>query len=96
MKMVLIAYSEALDEELMQALRVGDATGFTKWTRVLGDGRTSGPHLASNIWPKANNVLAVAVEDDQVAPLMECLRAIRRDLGSEGVKAFVIPIDAVT
>ena len=96
MKMVLIAYSEALDEELMQALRVGNVTGFTKWTRVLGDGRTSGPHLASNIWPKANNVIAVAVEDDQVAPLMECLRAIRRDLGSEGVKAFTWNVEDVT
>ena len=96
MKMILIAYSEALDEELMQALRVGDATGFTKWTRVLGAGRSSGQHLGSTIWPKANNVLAVAVDDDKVSPLLECLSAIRRDLGGEGVKAFVIPLDAVT
>lgn len=96
MKMVLIAYSEALDEEVTQVLRVGAATGYTKWTKVLGDGRSSGPHLASNIWPKANNVLAVAVEDDQVGALLECVRALRSDIGHEGIKAFVIPLDAVT
>jgi len=96
MKMILIAYSEALDEEVMQALRVVAVTGYTKWTRVLGDGRSSGPHLASNIWPKANTVLAVALDDDKVAPLMECLGAIRRELGAEGVKAFVIPVEEVT
>jgi nitrogen regulatory protein PII len=96
MKMVLIVYSEALDEEVMQALRVGAASGYTKWTRVLGDGHSSGPHLGTNIWPKANNVLAVVAEDDQVGPLVECVRALRTELGAEGVKAFVLPVEAVT
>ena len=96
MKMFLIAYSEALDEEILEVLRVNAATGYTKWTKVLGDGRSSGPHLASTIWPKANNVLAVCVDDAQAAPLLETLRAMRRELGSEGVKAFVIPVQELT
>ena len=96
MKMFLIAYNEAVDEEVMQTLRANAIEGFTKWTKVLGQGKTSGPHLATHIWPKANNVLAVCIEDEKVAPLMECIRCLREDLGKEGVKAFSWQVEEAT
>ena len=96
MKMLLVTYNEALDDEVMEVLHVSGVAGYTKWTRVLGDGRSSGPHLATPVWPKANNVLMAAVEDAQVPPLIECLKALRADLSKEGVKAFVMPLEAVT
>jgi nitrogen regulatory protein PII len=96
MKMVIIAYGEAIDEEVMEALAAAGAENYTKWTGVQGKGTTSGPHLASHVWPKQNNVLAVAVEDEQAAHILEGVKELRRQLGEKGVKAFVLPIDAVT
>jgi nitrogen regulatory protein PII len=96
MKMVLIAYNEALDEEVMTAMETAGLENYTKWTKVHGKGAASGPHLATHVWPKANNVLAVAAEDDRVAALLAEIRSLRADLGHEGVKAFVLPVDEIT
>jgi nitrogen regulatory protein PII len=96
MKMILIAYNQALDEEVMHALRESGLENYTKWTGVLGNGSTSGPHLATHVWPKANNVVAVAADDGSVEPLLERIRKLRAELGAEGVKAFVLPIEKLT
>ncbi len=97
MKLILIAYNEAIDEEVMELLEDNSAECcYTKWTKVLGKGKTSGPHLLSHVWPKANNVLAVCVEDDQAQRILEGVKRLRKTLGHEGVKAFLIPLEAVT
>ena len=38
MKMVLIAYSEAADYDLIGAIKAAGVTGYTKFTEVLGEG----------------------------------------------------------
>ena len=70
MKLVMIAYNEALDEEANEILRANGVEGFTKWTKAYGKGRASGPHLGTHIWPKANNVVMAVVEDEQAARLI--------------------------
>lgn len=96
MKMVLVAYNEAIDVEVMSALKASAIKGFTKWTKVLGSGTASEPHMLTNIWPKANNVVAVAVEDAQAAQLLDHVRRLRQTLGHEGIKAFVLPLESMT
>ena len=96
MKFVLIAYNEALDDEVLEALRDSGAENYTKWTKVLGKGTTSGPHLDSHVWPKANNVLAVAVPETEAEALLDNVRELRETLGHEGVKAFQLPLEEVT
>jgi len=96
MKLVMIAYNEAIDEAMAELLTTVGLQNYTKWTKVLGRGSSSGPHLDTHVWPKANNVLAVAVQDDHVGPLLDGVRAHRQSLGTEGVKAFVLPVEAVT
>jgi len=96
MKMVLVAYNEAIDEEVMEMLAEAGAESYTKWTRVLGKGHTSGPHLASHVWPKQNNVLAVAIEDEVADRIIQGVRQLRSALGQEGIKAFVLPLEAIT
>jgi nitrogen regulatory protein PII len=97
MKLVLIAYNEAIDGEVMELLEknLGECC-YTKWTKVLGKGKTSGPHLLSHVWPKANNVLAVCVDDGQAQNIIEGVKGLRKHLGHEGVKAFVVPLEAIT
>jgi len=96
MKMVLIAYNEAIDDEVMEVLKANSAEGYTKWTKALGNGSAGGPHLLTHVWPKANNVLAVCVEDKQSEAILEGIRRLRKAVGRQGVKAFIIPVEAIT
>lgn len=96
MKLILITYNEAVDEEVMELLDDNSVEGYTKWTKILGKGKSSGPHLLTHVWPKANNVLAACVDDGPAAGLMEGVRKLRETIGHEGVKAFQIPLEAVT
>lgn len=96
MKLVLICYNEAIDDEIMEILDKAQVSGYTKWTKVLGKGQSSGPHLYSHIWPKANNVVAAVASEDIAATIFENVRVMRRNLGAEGVKAFSWQVDSVT
>ena len=96
MKLVLIAYNEALDSEIDQLLKNEGVEGFTKWTKAYGKGKSSDPHLGSHVWPKANNVMAIFAEEDTTEKIMDGIRAMRKRLSREGVKAFVVPCEEVT
>jgi len=96
MKLLLIAYNEALDEEVEELLHATSVEGFTKWTKTYGRGRSSGPHLGTHVWPKANNALVVVTEDDKAEKLLDGVRELRGRLSHEGVKAFMLPVEAAT
>ena len=96
MKMVFIMFGEAINSEVFDILKQHSIHHYTKWTRVLGAGNASGPHLSSHIWPKGNNVLALAVKDNIAPALLESIRRLRAEHGSEGVKAFTLPIEEMT
>jgi len=96
MKMVLITYNEALDEEVQGILDQNAVEGFTKWTKAYGKGRSSGPHLLSHVWPKGNHVLAIGADDETAAGLFEAVRRLRQTAGKEGLKAFLLPVEQVT
>ena len=96
MKMVFVVYNEALDEEVMEIMSANSLENYTKWHKVSGVGKTSGPHLMSHVWPKANNVLMTCVEDAQVEAVMAGVGRLREKAGTGGVKAFVLPIEAAT
>jgi len=95
-KLVLICYNEAVDQEVFEVLEEVNVEGYTKWTKVLGRGRSSGPHLYSHIWPKANNVVATVVTEQVAVVILSRVRKMREKLSSEGVKAFMWEIEEVT
>ena len=95
MKMVLITYNEAIDDEVMEILQVQSVEGYTKWTKVLGKGKTSGPHLSTHVWPKANNVLAIAIEDEKAKDLLADVEKLKQAVGREGIKAFLLPLEGL-
>lgn len=96
MKLVLICYNEAIDNEVLQLLDKANVQGYTKWTKVLGVGKTSGPHLYNHIWPKANNVIATVLPNEAALAIFSDIRKLRKRLGTEGLKAFMWQIDDVT
>ncbi|MGQ9662404.1 MAG: PG0541 family transporter-associated protein [Kiritimatiellia bacterium] len=97
MKMVMIVYNEAIDEEVFDALRqCCDLVAYTKWTKVCGQGCRSEPHLQTHVWPKGNNVLMVCTEEITARKLVARVRELRATFGREGLKAFVWTVDEVT
>jgi nitrogen regulatory protein PII len=96
MKLIMICYNEAIDDEVTEFIEEADVKGYTKWTKVLGKGQTSEPHLLSHIWPKANNVIAVAVEEQVANMILDTVRDLKAKVGSVGLKAFMWEIDDIT
>lgn len=96
MKMVMICYNEAFDEEIIEILEQTKVLGYTKWTKVLGKGQTSEPHLLSHVWPKANNVIMTAVEEQIADSVLEKVKLLKWKIGTEGLKAFMWQIDQMT
>jgi len=95
-KMVMIAYNEAIDAEVMEVLGHCGVNNYTKLVSVYGRGSTSGTHLGNDIWPGRNNILYVACEEKQSQQILSFIRELRKKLGHEGIKAFILPVEAVS
>lgn len=95
MKMIFIMYNIAINDEVMQILKGLEIKDYTRWEKATGYGKTSGPHLGTNVWPAVNSVIAVAVEDDKKDKLIEKVKETREKLGKEGIKAFVLPLEEI-
>ncbi|MDD5173825.1 MAG: PG0541 family transporter-associated protein [Candidatus Omnitrophota bacterium] len=96
MKMVMISYNEAIESEVMDSMSECALKNYTKITNIYGNGLTSGTHLGNDIWPGKNSMLYVACEDKEAKKLLSCIKELRRTLGKEGVKAFLLPLEDMT
>ncbi len=96
MKMLMIAYNEAIDMEVMEILENCAMKNYTKIIGAYGSGSTSGTHLGNDIWPGKNNILYTVCNEEQKNQILSCVRELRKKLGHEGIKAFVLPIEEVT
>ena len=96
MKLVMIAYNQAIDGEVTDILVDNNIAGCTKWKKAAGEGVGSGVHLGTKRWPKLNNVLMMAMEDVPAVKVMDGVRELRKQFGPEGVKAFLLPCEEVT
>ncbi len=96
MKMVMIVYNEAIDMEVIETLEHCALKNYTKIKGVYGRGTTSGAHMGNDIWPGRNNILYVACEEKQKDSLLSCIVELRRELGKEGIKAFVWNLESFT
>lgn len=96
LKMVMVAYNEALDLEVMEALAKAGLKNYTKSVGIFGRGSSSGIHLGNDIWPGRNNILYVSCEERQAKDLIIGIKELRKKIGQEGIKAFILPIEEVT
>jgi len=95
-KLVIICYNVAIHEEVLEVLEELEIKSYTRFKEAQGVGKLSGPHLGDHIWPAINSVLIVALEEDKKDKLIEQIRELRKKLGKEGVKAFVLPLEEIT
>lgn len=96
MKMVMVVYNEAIDMEVMEVLANCALKNYTKVTGVYGSGEVSGVHLGNDVWPGRNNILYVACQQNEAQNLISRVKELRKELGKEGIKAFVLPIEEIT
>lgn len=96
MKMTMVVYNEALDNEVMEILESCKLKNYTKIAEVFGRGASSGTHLGTDIWPGRNNLLYIACEEAVGKQIIEAVKQLRKNLGAEGIKAFIMPLEEMT
>jgi len=96
MKMLMIVYNEALDDEVMRILERQASRNFTKITGSFGRGTSSGVHLGTDIWPGLNNILYVACDEAQAKEMLLDVKELRKKIGHEGAKAFIFDVEEST
>jgi len=93
MKMFLIIYCEAADEDVIAALKEAGVRGYTKMVEARGEGTETEPKLGTHFWPGKNNVLLMAVADEEIARLDAKLRELKRTHPRSGVRSFLLPME---
>jgi len=96
LKMVMIVYNEAIDAEVMEIMEGCALKNYTKVMGVYGSGERSGIHLGNDIWPGRNNILYVCCESAQAQKILSGVKELRKKLGKEGIKAFVLSLEDIT
>ena len=96
MNMVMIVYNEAAEGEVMDVLKGCGLENYTKLLGVYGKGASSGTHLGNDVWPGRNNLMYIACPQEKAKNLLTCIRGLRRKIGRDGVKAFVLPLEEMT
>lgn len=89
MKTVFIAYDQAHQDNVIEALDASNARGYTIIPQAGGRGtKTGDPHLGSHAWPSMNSAILTVVDDEQADRLLERLRKLDEDNPLLGLRAF--------
>jgi len=90
MKAVFISYNQSLTFEVQEILNQLSIRGYTQWLDVKGRGTKTGePHEGTHTWPELNNAHLTMVEDEKVAPLLDRLKKLDKEVEQQGLRAFV-------
>lgn len=95
MKMVFIAYCDAADYIVIEAIKEAGIKAYTKFTEVIGEGTETPPKLGTHYWPGKNDFLAIAVEDEELKTLIPAVKEAKKRDPQAGIKIFVMPMDEV-
>lgn len=93
MKMVFIVYNAAMSDEVDECLDRCKIESYTKFPKLHGKGRLSGPHMGTHIWPATNSALLIACDDEKVQPILEEVSKLKSSMKKVGIRAFVIPLE---
>ena len=90
MKGIFIAYDQAYNMEIADAMEEMGVRGFTMWQDIAGRGSETGePHLGNHAWPTMNNAILTFVPDDKVDAILAMVRAKDEETPALGLRAFV-------
>ena len=90
MKGIFIAYDQAYNMEIADAIEKIGVRGFTMWSDIAGRGGFSGlPHLGNHAWPTMNNAMLTFVPDENVDEILAKLKEMDEETPALGIRAFV-------
>ena len=90
MKGIFIAYDQAYNMDIANAMEKLGCRGFTMWQDIAGRGTKTGePHLGNHAWPTMNNAILTFVEDEKVDGILKAVRDFDEETPSLGLRAFV-------
>ena len=90
MKGIFIAYDQAYNMDIVDAIEVLGCRGFTMWQDIAGRGGASGePHLGNHAWPTMNNAVLTFVPDEKVDDILAKLKEMDEETPDLGIRAFV-------
>jgi len=93
MKMFLVVYSQAVDDDIVAKFKQAGIRYYTKMEEVRGEGTETEPKLGTHTWPGANNLLLIVVGDEEVNRASDLIRRLKKDHPRAGVKGFILPIE---
>jgi hypothetical protein len=93
MKMLIIVYSDALDETMMISFKEAHVQGYTKWKETFGEGNETEPKLGTHYWPGRNNILAVVLEDEKVPVITGIIKELKAKYPKSGIKTFILQVE---
>ena len=90
MKGIFIAYDQAYNMDIANAMEKLGCRGFTMWQDIAGRGTKTGePHLGNHAWPTMNNAILTFVEDEKVDGILKAVRDCDEETPALGLRAFV-------
>ena len=90
MKGIFIAYDQAYNMDIANAMEKLGVRGFTMWQDIAGRGSQTGePHLGNHAWPTMNNAFLAFVPDDKVDAILEEFKKKDEETPDLGLRAFV-------
>jgi nitrogen regulatory protein PII len=92
MRMLMVVYDAGFDEEVLETLKKAGIKGYTKWTRVLGDGEKSDPKMDDGIWPGYNHTLLMAVKEEEAPVIQKAVTRIHKFMGEKGIRVYSWPV----
>ena len=93
MKMLMIVYSQATDYDVINQFKKAGIKHYTEMEQARGEGDETEPKLGTHSWPGRNNVLLMAIQNEECDVVKDVVRRLKQDHPRAGVKAFVLSLE---
>jgi len=93
MKMHLLVYGRDVDDEVIAALKKAGIAAYTKMEEACGEGKDTEPRLGTHIWPGTNNILFIAMSDEQIDAFRELVMQLKAQYPRAGIRGFMLPLE---
>jgi len=94
MKMMMIVFSETVDQEVMSVLTDAGIKKYIKMERVIGRSADMEEQATegAGYWPERYTLLMLAVKDEEVSPVTNMFRQLKKEHPVKGgYHVFVVP-----
>lgn len=94
MKLVMLIFNQALEDEVMKIFKKLNTRGFTQINNVYGQGSDKGePHFGTHVWPEINTMILTVIPDEKVEEFLNEVKFLNNRFEEEGIHAFTLNVE---